>query len=162
MGKFDFILSSLKEIISDGKGGNLSDVISKVLKSLEKSFERVDFEKIGEYLEETLNFLREEGTEYYEYFKMAWNYEEKSCNEYSFAEAVSWFKNNSPKGMTGIKASLRKKKNDNGIIAVHHFFVSNDNEPLLNGAYPYRVVNTLTLDTDLLNQFDNKNLLIIK
>jgi hypothetical protein len=64
--------------------------------------------------------------------------------------------------MTGIKAGLLKEKNDNGIITVHHFFISNDDEPLLNGAYPHRVVNASTLDADLLNQFDNKNLLIIK
>ncbi|MDR3245474.1 MAG: hypothetical protein LBT50_03475, partial [Prevotellaceae bacterium] len=90
------------------------------------------------------------------------NYEEKNCSEYSFAEAVSWFKNNYPEGMTGIKAGLLKKKNDNGIITVHHFFVSIDEAPLLNCPFPHGMVNALTLDLDLSNHFNNKNLLIIK
>ncbi len=97
-----------------------------------------------------------------EHIKMAWNYEEKNTKKYSFLESVNWVKSNMP---TNIKAAaIYREENgtDNGIIKLHLCFLDEEDNPLLNGGYPHIVINTLELDNELLNNFGDNNLIVLR
>ena len=102
--------------------------------------------------------------------KYAWNYEEKHCKEYFLEEAVTWFRANSPapkKLPACIFVQYPKGKSEyrksGGEIRLHHCFVNEENNtPLLDGQYPHRVVYTLEVGKDLLEQLAGKELLLLK
>jgi len=93
-----------------------------------------------------------------EHLKMAWNYEEKNTKKYSFTQAIDWIKMNMPDGIR--EAAIYKDEKTN-VINLHLCYILND-EPILNGNYPHLVVNTIELDNEFLDNFGDKNLIVLK
>jgi hypothetical protein len=93
--------------------------------------------------------------------KIAWNYNEKNCEEYSLEEAIKWFKLNLPKNASG-GVLLKIASTNSGELKLHHCFIDTDENPLLDGSYPHLVVNVLKLSENLGNQFGDKDMIILK
>lgn len=96
--------------------------------------------------------------------KIAMNYEEKNTEEYNLEDAVKWFKYNmSALHNPGSKGCILKSEDDkNEIIELHHCFLNKNNKPLINNNSPHLLVKTLSLDPDLLNQFGDKNMILLQ
>ncbi|MEB3191906.1 MAG: hypothetical protein VKL42_16315 [Snowella sp.] len=92
--------------------------------------------------------------------KTAWNLEEKHCSEYSLEEAIKWIKLNKPSEATG--GILLKMSPSDKDIVLHHCFIDKDQNPLLDGKHPHRIVYTREISEDLSRQFGEKDMLVFK
>ena len=90
--------------------------------------------------------------------KIAWNYREVNCVEYTFGRAVKWFKSNLPEG--AIAACLLRRDSKIG-IELHHCFLNSDGDPVLDGTFPHLVVRAFKIDDDLTSKLGNKELLVL-
>ena len=92
--------------------------------------------------------------------KTAWNLEEKHCSKYSLEEAIKWIKLNKPSEATG-GILLKMSPSDKNIV-LHHCFIDKDQNPLLDGNHPHRIVYTREISEDLTRQFGEKDMLVFK
>lgn len=106
--------------------------------------------------------LKKRKDEVVAFVKLAWNYEEKYCLDYSLEEAVRWFKGNMP-GDAVAGCLLRQRPRDGrSPHRLHHCFLGAGNVPLLDGQHPHRVVVTAYLSEDLDRHFGDKEMLVLK
>ena len=92
--------------------------------------------------------------------KTAWNLDERYCSKYSLEEAIKWIKLNKPSEATG--GILLKVSPSDGNIVLHHCFIDKDQNPLLDGKHPHRIVYTREISEDLTRQFGEKDMLVFK
>lgn len=96
--------------------------------------------------------------------KWAWHYEERYTRDYSLNDALTWFKENTPKGVTAA-ALYRETRSDGrhlGACRLHHCFVTADNQPILDGSAPVRLVTAETLDSRLEQTFGQHDLIVLR
>lgn len=94
--------------------------------------------------------------------KMAWNYDEGWRGSYTLEEAVAWFKSNMPRGVSAGCLLRIRPDGKHPYQRLHHCFLNEAREPLLNGDYPHRVVNTKTLGDSLDRQFAGTDMIVFR
>ena len=94
------------------------------------------------------------------HIKMAWNYEEKNTQMYSFEEAVDWTKRNMPEGINSL--AILKENNADDSITLHLTYLDENQNTLVDGEFPHLVVNTFEIDNEFINMFGNKDLILLK
>ncbi|MWV61577.1 hypothetical protein DCO58_08820 [Helicobacter saguini] len=93
-----------------------------------------------------------------EIFKAAWNYQAIKKDSYTFKELLEWAKNNAKNNES--VAVMRESKDSKIIIKA--MLLDSNNTPLNALDMPYLCVETKNLDSDLLQHFGDKNILILK
>ena len=97
-----------------------------------------------------------------EALRYAWNYDEAYRREYTFEEAIKWFKSYAPKDASADGCLLLEKRKAEPYM-IHHCFISKrDEKPLLDGKHPHRLVKAQQVSNELLKNFGDKNMLIIR
>jgi len=94
-----------------------------------------------------------------ETLKMFWNYSEQNTKQYSFKELLIWVKSNIPLNIK--KACVYKIVKENNRIQLHIVYLNENDEAVVNGDFPHKVVNTLSLDSELNEKFGNKNMIVL-
>jgi hypothetical protein len=129
------------------------------MEELIRSFLRETSIRAVNELPNIINRLKEVGTEIdIDRLKILWNYQEQNSKIYSFDEVKSWIKDNMD---SSLKKACIYKEEESDKIKLHICFMDNNDNILLEGDYPHKVVNTLELDNVLLDYFTNRDLIIL-
>ena len=128
-----------------------------------KALSVTTLEDMAEYVKERSEFYASND------FKMlkealpyAWNYDEAYRQKYTLEEAIKWFKVHAPKDASS-EGCLLMEKEKYGPYMLHHCFIrKSDNQPLLNGRFPHRLVKAREIDKDLESTFGNKQMIVIR
>lgn len=138
--------------------GDLKKIENKFQKFLDKMKKKVtDFVEV---LEDLGGF---EG-----FFKEAWNCQELKSEKFTFLECIQWVKKYIKKEVhSGACLLLLDEKsiidkNDKHKYKLHLCLLDKDDNPLLDGNTPHIYIYTNELDADLLGQFKNNTMLILK
>lgn len=100
--------------------------------------------------------------DFIEILRLAWNLEIKEGVElYTLEEAINWFRNNHV-GASYTACLLKVKDELSNKITLHHVFINDNKDPVLDGSLPYRIVETRGIDDDLRRLFGDKDLILLK
>lgn len=144
------LLTYLKDIISKLKikaGKTANDVVDKVYVDIKKKIDNISADDIFSTL------------------KIAWNLEELEMDTLSLEKCILFVKKEFKPELYSSACILDKKNVDRRSkyrFEIHICFLDKKNEPILNGNAKHWIIHTNTLDKDLLNQFGNKDMIILK
>lgn len=139
---------------------NIANLIGDfIFKNLKDSFNNGIILRI----EDIKNILSKEDQENLtiEQLKIEWRYEEINVEKYTFSNAVTWIKLNIGEGIKKA-AILKNRDNVTNIVTLKIILIDENNNPVLDGKLPQMIINTYQIDEELMNNFGDKNLLIIK
>lgn len=139
---------------------NIANLIGDfIFKNLKDSFN----DGIILRIEDIKNILSKEDQENLtiEQLKIEWRYEEINVEKYTFSNAVTWIKLNIGEGIKKA-AILKNRDNVTNIVTLKIILIDENNNPVLDGKLPQMIINTYQIDEELMNNFGDKNLLIIK
>ena len=97
--------------------------------------------------------------------KTVWNLEEKKIEKLSLEECISLVKKEFNKELYSSACILKKKdvdKTSKYKFEIQICFLDKNNEPMLNGNAKHWIIYTNALDEDLLNQFKDKDMILLK
>lgn len=137
----------------------LYEEFKNIIKNIIKKGKNITLDVLEEMISSTKQFCENFNLDL---LKCAWNYEEKSTKFYTFEDAIKWVKNNYPKIKTDIMGACIYKEIKKDIIMLHICYMNNNEEPLLDGNYSHILVKCLEMDKELIIQFGDKDLLLIR
>lgn len=108
--------------------------------------------------EEIFAFLRNTNLET---LKAAWNYKEENVAKISFKELIAWVQDNIKQDKHGGVVIL-KEKGKQRALSLKVMLLDKAEKPLSNLGDPYLVVETDAMDEDLINNFGDKDMVILK
>ncbi|RDU66064.1 hypothetical protein CQA53_04470 [Helicobacter didelphidarum] len=95
-----------------------------------------------------------------ETLKAAWNYREVETDKYTFKELLQWAKDNIQEGKHNGVAVVREKAD--GKIILSAMFLGKNDEPLSSLGEPYLHVKTQSIDSDLEENFGDKDMIVLQ
>ncbi len=99
------------------------------------------------------------------FIKLAWNLEEIQIEELSLEKCISLVKKEFNQKLYSSACILDKKdvdRNSKYRFEIHICFLDKNNEPMLKGNAKHWIIYANSLDKDLLNQFGDKDMVILK
>lgn len=138
----------------------------KLLEELLKELLKIVKIKAGESAEEVLNIIKNRLLEIIslENIKKAWNLKEMEIEELSLEQCISLVKKEFNQKLYSSACILRKDvdRNSKYRFEIHICFLDKNNEPMLNGNTLHWIVYTNKLDSNLLNQFSDKDMILLQ
>lgn len=126
-------------------GDSIKDILEKL--NLGDEFNRVPEEKLIEEL------------------KKSWNLEELELEELTLEKCIELVKSEFNPKKNASACILNKNNIDKSIkfkYEIHICFIDNKNEPILDGGSKRWLIYTNKLDNNLINQFGNKDMIVLK
>ncbi|WP_104695946.1 hypothetical protein [Helicobacter salomonis] len=93
--------------------------------------------------------------------EMAWNHEEVKKRQYTFKEALEWIQKNFDSRIYSAANIMREQIEEHQIVLSCCFLDKNGN-PLVGSENPFLRVETSELDQDLVENFGDENLIVVK
>lgn len=138
----------------------------KLLEELLKELLGVVKIKAGESAEEVLNIIKNRLLEVIslENIKKAWNLKEIEIEELSLEQCISLVKKEFNQKLYSSACILKKDadRNSKYRFEIHICFLDKNDEPMLNGNTLHWIVYTNKLDSNLLNQFNDKDMILLQ
>lgn len=138
----------------------------KLLEELLKELLKIVKIKAGESAEEVLNLIKNNLLDIIsvENIKQAWNLKEIKTEELSLEQCISLVKKEFNQKLYSSACILKKDANRNSKykFEMHICFLDKNDEPMLNGNTLHWIVYTNKLDSNLLNQFSDKDMILLK
>lgn len=138
----------------------------KLLEELLKELLGVLKIKAGESAEEVLNLIKNHLLDIIsvENIKQAWNLKEIKTEELYLEQCISLVKKEFNQKLYSSACILKKDadRNSKYKFEIHICFLDKNDEPMLNGNTLHWIVYTNKLDSNLLNQFSDKDMILLK
>lgn len=138
----------------------------KLLEELLKELLKIVKIKAGESAEEVLNIIKNRLLEIIslENIKKAWNLKEIKTEELSLEQCISLVKKEFNQKLYSSACILKKDadRNSKYEFEIHICFLDKNDEPMLNGNTLHWIVYTNKLDSNLLNQFSDKDMILLQ
>lgn len=138
----------------------------KLLEELLKELLKIVKIKAGESAEEVLNLIKNNLLDIIsvENIKQAWNLKEIKTEELSLEQCISLVKKEFNQKLYSSACILKKDANRNSKykFEMHICFLDKNDEPMLNGNTLHWIVYTNKLDSNLLNQFSDKDMILLQ
>lgn len=138
----------------------------KLLEELLKELLGVLKIKAGESAEEVLNLIKNHLLDIIsvENIKQAWNLKEIKTEDLSLEQCISLVKKEFNQKLYSSACILKKDadRNSKYKFEIHICFLDKNDEPMLNGNTLHWIVYTNKLDSNLLNQFSDKDMILLK
>lgn len=141
------LLKELLGVVKIKAGETAKDIFNKLQSDIKSKVENTSTDDI-------LSFI-----------KLAWNLEEIQIEELSLEKCISLVKKEFNQKLYSSACILDKKdvdRNSKYRFEIHICFLDKNNEPMLKGNAKHWIIYANSLDKDLLNQFGDKDMVILK